>query len=104
MDPMSYSNHYGTGHQDDEHEDALSRRARRRKEWDDGAKERNRAFMQQQLRSQCVCRHQRWEHEDDQGVCSGWLPHAAAVKRTPCICTNFEARQPDLGPAWRLTS
>jgi hypothetical protein len=101
---MSYSNHYGTGHQDGEPEDALTRRARRRKEWEDGAEERNRAFLQQQLRNQCVCRHPRWEHKDDEGRCSGWLPHAAAVKRTPCICTGFEARQPDLRPEWRLTS
>jgi hypothetical protein len=102
---MGYSNYYGSGHQDDSPtEDALTRRARRRKEWEDGAEARNRAFLQQRLQNLCVCRHDRREHEDGQGRCSGWLPHAAAVKRTPCICTGFVSGQPDVPPEWRLTS
>jgi hypothetical protein len=100
---MSYSNYYGTGHQDDQPEDALTRRARQRKEWEAGAEQRNRDFLQQQLRRQCVCRHDPREHENGDGRCSGWLPHAAAVNRVPCICLGFESR-PNVPPEWRLTS
>jgi hypothetical protein len=77
--------------------------ARRRKEWEAGAAQRDRTFLQEQARRQCLCRHDRREHENGDGRCSGSLPHAAAINRIPCICLGFES-QPNVPPEWRLTS
>jgi hypothetical protein len=94
---MSHSDYYGTGHgqgelPDDLPMDALSRRARRKKE------------QEEWQRARCTCGHNRLSHDDGRGQCFNWFHVSDDEDDVQCWCTEFEDRNPTVPPEWRQTS
>jgi hypothetical protein len=97
MSVEDYSRYHGAGHRAERPErrtepDALTRKARERRETDELFARWRRDIMEMRTSPLCTCKHPQIKHDDGTGQCMDRYKVAADDEYVDCWCTEFTAQ------------